>query len=181
MQVHYHLLISKHLIHESAIGNLWFWGIGENTLTQTPISDLLWNPRICLLIRWEKYSLGHWKCWLCTQRWRLPFCFSNVAKLSSCCFARIACPYWICGIQNPRLVVPYCKYQVTKQNKRILQLWKNLYEGYSNSSPKKKMIFRRKRVFIFVFIVLWLLGILYFTSDSGFLRSDPPKVYVKSS
>lgn len=47
--------------------------------------------------------------------------------------------------------------------------------GYSNSSPKKKMAFRRKRVFIFVFIVLWFLGILYFTSDSGFLRSDPPK------
>ena len=53
--------------------------------------------------------------------------------------------------------------------------------GYSNSSPKKKMVFRRKRVFMFVFIVLWFLGILYFTSDSGFLRSDPPKVCVKSS
>lgn len=37
------------------------------------------------------------------------------------------------------------------------------------------MIIRKRRVFIIFVIVIWLLGILYFTSDSGLLRSEPPK------
>lgn len=38
------------------------------------------------------------------------------------------------------------------------------------------MIIRRRRVFVIFMIVIWLLGIIYFISDSGFLRNDPPKV-----
>ena len=38
------------------------------------------------------------------------------------------------------------------------------------------MIIRKRRAFILLLIVIWLLGILYFTSDSGFLKGDPPKV-----
>ena len=38
------------------------------------------------------------------------------------------------------------------------------------------MIIRKRRVFVIFMIVIWLLGIIYFISDSGFLRNDPPKV-----
>lgn len=38
------------------------------------------------------------------------------------------------------------------------------------------MILRKRRVFVISVIVIWILGIVYFTSDSGFLRGDPPKV-----
>lgn len=38
------------------------------------------------------------------------------------------------------------------------------------------MIIRKRRVFVIFMIVIWLLGIIYFISDAGFLRNDPPKV-----
>lgn len=38
------------------------------------------------------------------------------------------------------------------------------------------MIIRKRRVFVIFMIVIWLLGIIYFISGSGFLRNDPPKV-----
>lgn len=42
------------------------------------------------------------------------------------------------------------------------------------------MILRKRRVFVILVIVIWILGIVYFTSDSGFLRGDPPKVSLSS-